>query len=661
MTTPDSEPILDSTRPTYLNLFNYSAVQLTQVRAMEVGIKNQVDQTKGQQVFWTKKLAQTEEIYDKLLEYHRDIEKNQAVTAVSISLGRAYQFFTEEFRPQGRSNEQIFDFFKTCLDVQYRMVHAFHLGEKGAMQRPNARTYNSATEPIFEEVAQQTPTWFQGTGKEYASLVKSNYPFLVYLITDPGNLTNELALNTLRRARKEGISAVIPILNESIESYIPDWLDSDVPPSDDTVQREITSDIKDFQDLAKTDQHLRAERDHLVESLKEKIEKAINRLYGRRVEVVPYPPSLVSTLVTIQNIISYDPSIEIVIRSLDPDYNRDVNYYIRNFTDSEDRLTDPEAMSLWLESIFNNAGIISRGEYTLLGKDTLTTFLEYLGPQPTPEQIERFASLRNKDKKTYQPLHYELEPLFRLLSPDDLIFLQTLVYDANLGDYPPKSLIPDFVDFITTSIRNTEANSAKAETLGKTPLTPAFNKYREFLRKFMRRNWQWLYRQLKETIRVQPSIDTQTDQTLVDTDVIVQPEVEELNKEMEKEISEVEKGKLDGWRIQYALDASLKENELLEIEGETLEEKSEDLKKKLVRYGVSCSVSPATIISALERKTSISPQEEQLVPVYNIKGVEYKRKRVGPVRMFYRMDQKSQSFVFLLEQKKSWAHNFRGL
>ena len=170
-------------------------------------------------------------------------------------------------------------------------------------------------------------------------------------------------------------------------------------------------------------------------------------------------------------------------------------------------------------------------------------------------------------------------------------------------------------------------------------------------------NWQWAYQQLKFPVN---SVSTRTDDPKQEL-ITNAEETEILIQEFDHDISEVETGGLKGWNVMYSLNATLNNIDLITIEGETLDEKSEFLKKLFVDEGISCSTDPSNVIAVLERKTEASPESEYIVPVFTVKHEDFKRQRVGGVRVFYKMDQVLKKMIFWVYQKQANGYDFTGI
>lgn len=637
---PDQELPELSDKPTYLTLFHYSEQDLSRARSVVDNISSYYRHLRRARDSMDEKRNHISQIAKRLDKTIVDTDSSIRDVMTTISISLAYRIFQRDLSGLGFSETQVFTFFKDCLNLnlrfKYELDRTFGNNLENKHGTINSDTFQRSFLPIIKEVGKNTPSWFTGTSNDYIRLLTFYTTIQVLMVPDEYCADLDTYTNYIKNTmQKKAIQ--ISRLHFTVDNF-PEWCHEDTQPLEEEYQQELDNDRQDYTSLIAQRVHIYNQRQFLVKSYNDKATKA--RVVFDR-QSVPYYQDLPLVYMTSTLQASGD------LPSIKPEA------IINEYSQSDIRLTDTEAISLWLEDILKTAGVIQRGFYTVKGEELLEKFLASLLPQASEIDKQNFNSLKLTDKKAYQALNYNLGPLLRQLEEDDLLFLYTIKKTADLSTYSPQEMIRDFSELISSSLRNLTVDSTSKALLDKYPLGPALNTYQEFLRKFVRSNWRWLFNEMRTRLY------GSTEKRSINEDLDQQQEI--IIEEVDNEILDLERGQLADWEIRYSLNGTLNKSDLLEIEGKTLDEKSEFLKRLLVKYGISCSSDPANVITALERKSVESDAEEYQVPVYVIKDVEFKRKRVGSVRVFYKMNKASKQMYFFIYQKKDWGYDFTGL
>lgn len=646
----ESEPSQE-TKPSYLHLFNYLPEKKQQIREEENVASNFVHQFKSGVDNLNSRYHSLKKANDRLMKNVDEVDENRSSLVVSLALGYSYQILKEDF--PYLSNNQILELFKQCIviNIKSRIVVEEFFGKLIYPSKLPIDAYMRHLFPIREEASKSPPDWFKGEQRVYAALLDGYSMMQVAVTPWETYLTNEVYFDHIRQIKNDRIAGKnIPVSYKDFNmDNLPDWCNLQTPPTDEIVQLELDVDQRDFKEIQLQREHMVEQSTYLVDTYAEKSKKTVAWFSSKwDLEIKRSQPTLAYLLIFLQasQIFSNRP------------LSQNDNEIFKWFIGDESRISDPEMWSLCLENILSSANVIDQGRYTKTGVNTLRTFLHSLSPDASPEEINAFRIYRVGDKKAFQSLNYDLSPLLKLLEPDEIGFLDSLVQSPDLENQNPEQYILGLAGFLSSAILKIKTNPDKVNILAQYPVGPALKQYNEFVKKFMGKNWRWAYQQLQFALN--SSNVTRVSDIYVDLPT-VREEPQILADELEEDISRVEKGGLGGWNVRYSLNGTLNNIDLVTIAGETLQEKGEFLKDLFVAKGISCSTDPSNVISALERKTTSSRLEEQLAPPYMIKDIEFKRKRVGPVRVFYRMDQVQKQMVFWVYQKQANGYDFTGL
>lgn len=597
----------------------------------------------------------------------RGIEHSQLVMDQVFSLresatsGAAYLTIVDELTQQNVPPEDIMDFYLRCLKINT------YISEKQSnetVERVAAQRIikNSAADREFlnlmEKEGRNIPDWFKGNKDAWKGFVSKHALFSTYLQNFPQNypfIFNSDSNFILGYTAKD-----------SLPEWLEEWFEEGKIPERSTVIEEVIQDKKESETLFKQVEQIRRQTDYIGGLYAKKNVKSMIWSEKRRRQVSSMPQNFTNCILQIGALRDY-PELPIDLNS-DPNMEtmREINRTmipsniaherrIKAFVESQEGGIGKESLALWLESNLRKAGIIKSAQQTInpiSGQRLTALFDESMQSEITTE----FQHLKLTDKKAFNALHFDIMPLLQILRGEEIAYLQELVEISQGESMEP--IIWEMAEVISIRLRE---GIGSVELPKLTAIT--LSHVEQFFGSWLRANWQWANQQLYENL-----LEKYNKSTAVTTDVETPQEIDDSEtqaifsvelQEIEEEIKQSERGNLAGWQIYYTVDRRITPDSLIEIEGETLEEKGEFLKQFVRKRKIPCTMDEENIILSLDKMIVAPPGEEWVRMRMNVDGVEYKKlKYKGPMRTLYQRNDERKEIIFFIHKKKDWGYRF---
>ena len=618
---------------TFVPLFHYTQAELISSRSFyETAAKFFSDYKKSRE-YWQTKTQETTKLKERVEEHIGQTSMHVVASMSFVATSMAYLKFLDDLKPQGLSEQQIFDFFKPCLAINTKGSVVYDVSEAEAEQAylrdKSPEFQHKQITPYVQRAMRHIPEWFKGAPIEYASLLEKYSTFGLLLNPQLVSMTHaERIQREKQRARSLlGGEEITPNWGATIAEGIPDWVDENKPPERSLLETELAADIKEYQLVGRERTSLIRAQNYLTKSFQEKYNKYTQRFNERWEEVKIADPRLGDFLSFLGFCLEEE----------------DLSKYIRFYIQLEGRIYDPEAQALWIEDSLKKAGVLEKGALIGEGRELLGMMFFALRGLTQQEEREKLSYLRQTNKKGHDAIRFQLQPLVNTLTDEDVLLLDDFVNEAK--DDQAGSFVSFFADVLVARIKQIE--------LGKNPaLDKCLSEFREFFGKVLRNNWQILFHQFEGVIFG----DQVPAYTPAPSEASSDEEAQAV-AELEDELTQIRDGNLSGWRIFYSADQTTYPSHLIEIPGPSLDEKCDELQSLFVKLGVSSSVKLTSIIHAIDWKTQIPSEVEHLIPTIIVKGEVWKKIKRGSVRILYQMNPQTQTFVFFVHQKKDYYYN----
>src|SRR3989338_1601214 len=556
--------------------------------------------------------------------------------ASSVNVGIAYLKINQElssFVPA----QDIMSFFRSCvpafLNVQDFVSGVIDTGKTDELRQRMLVGKKGSPKELINVILQNTPAvpdWFKGNYAEWA-LFFCNHSFFAHYLENDGMLNDGFI-------RADGI---------------PDWFvdaKGEELPDPKVVEEEMNQDISvasQFEDHLST---LSLSRERVAEIIRDKTLKTLGHVNGQVRNLSERADSYPGLLLVLEGISNYFMDAISATRMVEQGFSeRDMNrfgieswveLFAQRIANHNILALERENVALFLEKRFSWADLLE-GDNTTIIRPVIE---EVLAEQDQPSA--RLEALRS-DKRAFSVLNYELRPLLKLLSKDELAYLTELFGSDN--SYKTSDIILEIAELV---VANKNAISTGDKHLHRT-----LDDLRRFSANWFRNNWQWAVDEIKEMLKVLPQNEVPAETThvepLVSTEILFQ-QSQEINEEADK----LEAGALDGWRLLYTERMISEEDALEDIGGETIAERMTKMEEFLRRNKISCSIGTNSVIDTFEWLVRVPNEVEWVRMGQEVNGEEWKKLKRGRVRFFYQMDKQTKQIVFFLHQKKAWSYNF---
>lgn len=631
----NEENLKQETVPTNLELFFYHPNLLIRTRKFHEDMTNLLRAKTND----TKNRHNQSERLDVTLnaidETREEIGSELRLTVSSVAVSKAYLIFLQDLIPKGMSKENVFDFFKICLAVNTKIDAVLNPTTSEDIGQFRARVIVSQDSFAQKEIAkiensamQRLPSWFTGTKEDYSYLVK-NYTNFTRLCNQRGLSTTE-AIEELKKMKKDlqenGLFE--KSYGETLVDGLPDWfLNNDGKlPFKEEVEAELQSDLEEEDNLRSKIMSLHRKSKYLVTSFNEKADKSRDWFDDQSKK---NSNGIVCNLAT-----------NLIFAHAVPSNGEEFyKILLKNIAWHP----NPELYSLWIEGKLKVAGIISDEGLNTECLESLRTWIAFQRKE-TPEAEATFKAMRYTNKEGYNILWHELGPIIDALSEDRVDLLKEFIGDSKKCD--PNSLVTFLADLFFEEINEMGVTGGLSRSL---------DSCYSFNRKFINQHSEWLYSQLIKRL-----YHEQTEPIgVIAEDPFTKSEPEILLEQFDAELAEENRDKLVGWKVFYSMDKKSEDSSLVEIPGDTCEERSRFLQQFIGSHSLSCSVKASVVIKSLESKTeSVGTVEDFITHKKRINGEVWKKIHKDPIRIFYQMQPDEKILIFSIHQKKADGYGF---
>ncbi len=592
---------------------------------------------------------------DKLTERLQSLNEDKRIIESSITTGAAYIKLHDELSRIGVTDSDILSLFVRFVKLNTNLTR---LVQEGANYDANTlalfnlthNPFGSQYNEILETQAGLAPSWFNGRNRnEWLNFVRVHSTFPSYL----SRFSDEYP---------QFPRLVYPNIGLSSKDCYPDWLNEvDLKvPERIIVEQELVEDINESSMIDKQIIDIRRQYAYITSVMVDKIKKVLMRIETKRREYLG-PLDNLARLVTYLAIVSNPNYTEcklepqaiqtagdleaIIVNKLYSSENK-----FKEFIESE-RIFNKESLGLWIEEQLGISKIIKLASDPIDSR--IFNLLEILfssATDPGGTLSENLIKIRGEDKKVFEVLNYGLRPFLSMLSEDEIGYLKELSLD--LQEQPIEPLIWEMAEFISGYKKDLFEKGRDQNPENRT-LRINIKHFRDFTNTWIRRNWQACVFELRARLFGQEIITDLSEAT--PTELVTEaPEISEA----EYEFNQSEQNHLVGWRLRYTENISFDDKYHIEIEGDTLAERTKFLDKYLREQNISCSIGAGSVINALNWVVT-SPDEVEWIRIAKTIGQNRvkKLKRKG-VRIFYLLDKKEMELVFFVHQKKAYGYGF---
>lgn len=631
-----------------LRLFNYSGQRRRAVAETIVGMTRTSSMLLRSTSALLSFRIEARSHYSQLGQTESELNEQAAALESSISTTLYYLEFSRELEQYGADPESIFVVFGACLRVNTKIHEQMR---KKRLPKNTSGKIVSAVSSVAESIFAQEfnkltiPSWFKGGKRDWDAFLYIRLTFRNYF-----------------RDKGIGIEEDLKLGYTAAGCY-PDWYTDSLglPLDREVVEREMAEDRTDLEKLVsqlKIIHNKKVYLDQLIYEKGKKVESWIDEADLSLQQKVGDLPTLLVRLAARDALFKRRgltrEEAEVIkrqegIKRPVEDILNPVAYEIRYFSRNTSISLSSEFVALWFTERLRAAGLISSVN------DPLSSETAHLITQTlvsTEEGKCFWRGMRDIDKKKYDLFIYTLRPLLLSLSSETASFILEFAQEARGAS------IEHFIWALADAIeQHKEDIFAKAQNGQVNGLAPCFDDLSKFTARWLTKNWQWAYNLLLSQLK--PSVPIEIEQNLA----IGVPEVSEnvgdyqVIEDIEKEVVEMQKGPLEGWRIYYLQNLRNPDRKYwTEIKGETVAQREKALEEYIRENGVSCTVKPATIIRVLESIVTTPGSIEHVRMRLEAGDEVYKKRKRRNMRILYRVDQVEKVLLFNLYKKEDMSY-----
>ena len=637
-----------SESPTSLNLFRFNRQQLEGAKDQyQVFDQFKREFTTAQRAFLRlsedikKRWKGLEQVADELTDQYVSIRSSKTCGAVYLKMH-------EELSGRGVADDEIFEFFATCLKINTldseRYLDADGTGSYGgrllAIMEGKRVNYFAN---LVNEHSGEPPVWFGKSKNDWRGFVASHAWFFSYLNPDHvgrllrGSLSRDERENLLGTTRSDGFA---------------DWFtEKNGLPSRAEIEEEMAGDTKELEDNRLRYQQDLRQRKIFLQLYDQKFKKVAIRFEERRREL----PGSISNFATLlmfldvtKDVIVYEADLQKVasdatskqLLASEVSARAAREKMIETFCERARK----ELVALFIERKLREGKIIDNVQESIDKSSNLYQWMldEIIQIRPNLQ----FQALKGTNRRAFSVLNYEIKPILEVLSSGELEYLQDLLKEYS--SYPLEMAIWEMAEVIALHLDRTESGGFLQQ--GQV----AIGHLKEFSKRFLKNHWQWVYQQLQASLlsgpweKVLPVKELEVEEPGVPIEV----------HELETEFREINRDNLHDWQLYYTKSRNLDPGSLVEISGETIDEREEKLGQFIGINNIACSVGPGSVIRALDWVVTIPEEVEQWRGNKQIGETVFGKIKRGPVRIFYVVDQAKREIIFFVHQKKAYTYGF---
>lgn len=642
-------PVEHPENPTALSLFRLSPVRVLQLQDLDQGLGRYYHE----HVIVTNSFLSTGEKnwhhLQELAEVTQDLRQHKWMLQSSRTCSLAYLTMNQELAGQGLSTEDIFNFFRLCLNINtaYGNYQSAQIAKKQPVDAEyftEAIRRSSSGGDILEKIiannVEAVPGWFTGDLFSWYRFVKPHACFGSYLNQDvTAKYRNSIILQKREIYKKDNVGITLP------DSF-PDWLVKGETPDLQEVNAEYEADCQEIKTINEQITSMIKQRDCFVGLMSDKYEKIVKRLKEKVASflTVDNPLDLVMFLGHTEKICEMAALLSVGKKPQAEDLEKakaeGQAILKRNISQSSRNsaiFASPQILALNIEQMLLKAG----GNFT---PDLFYSFLYdiYCYPDRVGPFLKR---LKDTDNKVYRALNYQLRPLLNFLSPDDLGSLEISLNKLKPGSNNNlNDIIWIFAEMISPGINRVDVKKYKNDQKVMETLTELAN----FTNRWLTDHWQWLHQEIMRSLG-QPELPENVQQGEI-------TEVSESTvatvKEIEEVSAEFQVSNLAGWRLLYSTDHSLNPKHLIDISGLTSQDITTKLTELLLKEGGHCSVKKTSIVAALEWIVTVPDIVDQTMWKEETgDGEPWGKLKRGRDRIFFKKDPAGKTMTFFIYHK----------
>lgn len=624
----ERESAIQEVSPTSLNMLHFRTPALDGSRIIKFrktlndssNLESQLPQI---DMSMQKLLAETEKRFRRINEAKGEFRKEEDMLKSSINIAGIYLRMREAF-PQ-MPFDKFISGFRTSLDMLFRIFKTAENSSPILMQKAGSNISNDISHIIIE-TAKNIPQSFNQNPEEWKKFISISYnlPELKILKKNNNKTANKIDLD---------IEYVNPL-------GIPDWFSDDIKdePDKSVIQEEMQEDENLFEKVSDHFKETDKQQKIIGEFTIKKIGKPFNWM-SLRIEQIFSDTRSIAAPIFLMHLIENSPD-RIIEASRKNNKAELTEEALKGYIESDEIMETPEAFALFLEKQLKDAEIIKS-----VNNPIDASFVNFVNQS----LLNREEPQDETSKKTANIMRYRIKPLLHTLDENDINYIKEIVkeYVGHSIEY----FIWELADLLAYKFKyHTTANNDDRLVKG------SINEIRKFSGTFLRKNWKWIYENLKLELQQidQGKTILSNEQSSID-----EPENRvDIQIEIEDSAKEIAAGNLEGWHLLYSKNKTTDSNHLVEIDGETIEQRTITLEDLLKREGIPNSIKSTSIIDAFDWLVTVPKEVEQIRIRKTVNGQVFKKLKRGHMRIFYVMDETKRQIIFFLHQKQAWKYGF---
>ena len=588
-----------------------------------------------------------------------DITEQLLLSRSSRTISTAYLKTHEELSGKNFSSADILSFFRHVLKINFRHF-AFDMtkvkrkqGEFTLFQEePKVYRFDKSIKDMGD-----APFWFKGTLHDWRNYLIDHANFARFLSDDPNKLRRVLNLSIKERDLLN-LSDDLQLLGATFIQGAPEWLKSDKKGDElkKEVEAELEYDTESEDPLRDRWQTLDKEFEYLRSSHDKKHSSMVAFYRQRELDTLP-------AILSLSDLALYSYLLEGVYElPLSPDQirkmtsvqidrsevpgDKQVDKAIKSFFNTDRLAFSSPVVALWLERRLIDAGFCITAQEAIR-VDQIDRVADILVPHNNLSETAEPELLRD-DKL----LRYDVIPLITMLPEQVRRELHSLFMlhrnDKDGRRLKVEEVIWLLADHISQYSEGREAPREKATDI-------ALHHMKKFGEKWVRSNWKWMVQNLQ---KIHVGREGLPDSDLGEEGIEAfhsfgTEEGSEPIVEIQQETERIVRGALAGWQVLYTTKPRMHAKDLVEISGETREERERNLAHFFGTANISCTMEPDTVLDQLGQVIEMPGEDKHVRMRQVFDGVTYYKERIGRVRILYTMDENSKVITFFVHQKKA--------